>query len=51
MEVIGHRLKPGEFEGMPYQKQQEISDDMMVLIQKWREERRAAELRQSRQSL
>ncbi|ESP02547.1 hypothetical protein LOTGIDRAFT_171946 [Lottia gigantea] len=51
VEVLGQRLKPGEFEAMPYQKQQEISDDMMVLIQKWREDRRAAELRQSRQSL
>ncbi|KAK6184233.1 hypothetical protein SNE40_002067 [Patella caerulea] len=50
-QVMGHRLQPGEFDSMPYEKQQEISDQMMILIQKWREERRAAELRQSRQSL
>ncbi|XP_067670758.1 uncharacterized protein [Haliotis asinina] len=44
MEVFGHRLNAGEFEHMNPQKQQESSDKMMKLIQKWREDRRAREL-------
>ncbi|XP_005096813.2 uncharacterized protein LOC101844992 [Aplysia californica] len=48
MEVFGHRLQPGEFERMDAQQQKKNSDQMMALIQKWREDRRARELRQGR---
>ncbi|PVD31188.1 hypothetical protein C0Q70_06600 [Pomacea canaliculata] len=44
VEVFGHKLRPGEFETMGTLQQQEASDKMMQLIQKWREERRAREL-------
>ncbi|XP_041349951.1 LOW QUALITY PROTEIN: uncharacterized protein LOC121369143 [Gigantopelta aegis] len=43
-EVFGKRLNPGEFELMTPQQQQEASDKMMQLIQRWREDRRAVEL-------
>ncbi|KAK7499097.1 hypothetical protein BaRGS_00009644 [Batillaria attramentaria] len=47
-EVFGHRLQPGEFEAMGTQRQQEASDQMMQLMQKWREDRRAQELASQR---
>ena len=46
MEVFGHRLQPGEFESMDALRQKQASDQMMVLIQKWRDDRRARDLRQ-----
>jgi len=45
MEVFGHRLQPGEFERMDPHTQKKNSDQMMALIQKWREDRRARDLR------
>ena len=45
MEVFGHRLKPGEFERMDPHSQKKNSDQMMALIQKWREDRRTRDLR------
>ena len=45
-EVFGHHLKPGEFDGMTPAKQQDSSEKMIKLMQKWREERRAKELRE-----
>ncbi|GFO15113.1 hypothetical protein PoB_004161800, partial [Plakobranchus ocellatus] len=46
MEVFGHRLQPGEFEAMDAQRQKQASDQMMVLIQRWRDDRRARDLKQ-----
>ncbi|GFS25981.1 hypothetical protein ElyMa_001702300 [Elysia marginata] len=46
MEVFGHRLQPGEFESMDALRQKQASDQMMTLIQKWRDDRRARDLRQ-----
>ncbi|XP_055863033.1 uncharacterized protein LOC106072877 [Biomphalaria glabrata] len=43
-EVFGHRLQPGEFEKMDAQKQKKASDQIMELIQKWREDRGARDL-------
>ncbi|XP_059163173.1 uncharacterized protein LOC131946430 [Physella acuta] len=48
LEVFGHRLQPGEFERMDAQKQKRSSDQIMELIQKWREDRRAREIKQGR---
>ncbi|KAL5016898.1 hypothetical protein ScPMuIL_006487 [Solemya velum] len=48
VEVLGYRLKSGEMENMTPSQQKEISDKMLALIQKWREDRRAQELGQSR---
>ena len=42
--MFGHRLRPGEFESMGPQQQQEASDKMMRLMQRWREDRRGEEL-------
>ena len=44
MEIFGYLLKPGHFEVMSPQKQQDTSEQMMKLMQKWREDRRAQEL-------
>ncbi|KAK7088108.1 uncharacterized protein [Littorina saxatilis] len=44
VEVFGHRLQPGEFESLTAQQQQDSSDKMMQLMQRWREDRRAQEL-------
>ncbi|CAG5120922.1 unnamed protein product [Candidula unifasciata] len=46
LEVFGHRLQPAEFERMDAQRQKATCDQMMMLIQKWRDDRRARELRQ-----
>lgn len=46
LEVFGHRLQPTEFERMDAQRQKTACDQMMMLIQKWRDDRRARELRQ-----
>ncbi|KAK3083788.1 hypothetical protein FSP39_003216 [Pinctada imbricata] len=43
-EIFGHYLKPGEFDGMDPKRQQETSEKMIKLMQKWREERRAKDL-------
>ena len=45
IELFGRKFEPGEFDRMPPSEQQDKSDKMMSLIQRWREERRAAELR------
>lgn len=46
IELFGRKFEPGEFDRMPPEEQQDKSDKMMNLIQKWREERRAKELKQ-----
>ena len=43
-EVFGKTLGPGDFDKMPPKKQQDTSEKMIKLMQKWREERRAREL-------
>lgn len=43
-EVFGQQLKPGEFDKLPPKDQQDKSEAMIRLMQKWREERRAKEL-------
>ncbi|BFZ18747.1 hypothetical protein BsWGS_21786 [Bradybaena similaris] len=45
LEVFGHRLQPAEFERLDPQRQKAACDQMMTLIQKWRDDRRARELR------
>ncbi|XP_052072287.1 uncharacterized protein LOC127710461 isoform X4 [Mytilus californianus] len=47
-EVFGKTLDPGEFDKMPPKKQQDTSEKMIKLMQKWREERRAKELAKKR---
>ncbi|KAL4224027.1 hypothetical protein ACF0H5_017484 [Mactra antiquata] len=46
IELFGRKFEPGEFDKMPPEEQQDKSDKMMTLIQKWREDRRAKELKQ-----
>lgn len=46
VEIFGRKLDPGEFDRMLPTEQQDKSDKMMNLIQKWREERRTQELKQ-----
>jgi hypothetical protein len=46
IELFGRKFEPGEFDRMPPAEQQDKSDKMMSTIQKWREERRAKELKQ-----
>lgn len=41
-------MAPGEFDKMPAKKQQDSSEKMIKLMQKWREERRAKELAKKR---
>jgi hypothetical protein len=48
MEVFGQRLRPGEFERMDLERQKTTSNQIMALIQKWREDRRVKELRQKK---
>ena len=48
VKLFGRKFEPGEFDRMSAAEQQNKSDQMMNLIQKWREERRAEELRQGR---
>ncbi|KAH9524500.1 hypothetical protein Btru_027035 [Bulinus truncatus] len=48
VEVFGHRLQPGEFEKMDALRQKKTSDQIMDLIQKWREDRRARELKKGK---
>ena len=48
VELFGRKFEPGEFDRMSPREQQNKSDQMMNLIQKWREDRRAEELRQGR---
>ncbi|XP_052802733.1 uncharacterized protein LOC128232959 isoform X2 [Mya arenaria] len=45
IELFGRRFEPGEFDKMAPQEQQDKSDKMMSLIQKWREDRRAQDLK------
>ncbi|XP_076107077.1 uncharacterized protein LOC143075526 isoform X2 [Mytilus galloprovincialis] len=47
-EVFGKTLDPGEFDKMAPKKQQDTSEKMIKLMQKWREERRAKELSKKR---
>ncbi|KAH3885194.1 uncharacterized protein LOC127839191 [Dreissena polymorpha] len=44
IELFGKKLEPGEFDRMEPEEQQDKSDKMMQLIQRWREERRAKEI-------
>lgn len=46
IDLFGRKLEPGEFDKMSPEEQQDKSDKMMSLIQRWREERRAKELKQ-----
>ena len=46
IELFGRKFEPGEFDRMPPAEQQDKSDKMMSTIQKWREERRAKDLKQ-----
>ncbi|XP_060063760.1 uncharacterized protein LOC132544209 [Ylistrum balloti] len=46
-DILGHTLKPGEFDRMSPTSQQNISEQMMKMMQKWREDRRARELQQT----
>ncbi|XP_053375032.1 uncharacterized protein LOC123533928 isoform X2 [Mercenaria mercenaria] len=46
IELFGKKFEPGEFDRMSPSEQQDKSDKMMTLIQKWREERRAKDLKQ-----
>ena len=47
-ELFGRRFEPGEFDRMSPQEQQNKSDQMMMLIQRWREERRAEALKKGK---
>ena len=48
IELFGRKFEPGEFDKLSPQEQQDKSDKMMTLIQRWREERRAQDLKQGR---
>lgn len=43
-EIFGKHLKPGEFDKLSAKDQQDKSEAMIRLMQKWREDRRAKEL-------
>lgn len=47
-EIFGKHLKPGEFDKLSAKDQQDKSEAMIRLMQKWREDRRAKELSRNR---
>ena len=48
IELFGKVFEPGEFDRMSPTEQQDKSDEMMILIQRWREERRAENLKKNK---